>query len=220
MSKTTKVQERQGTQSMILRVFAQVVSYVFHPVFMPTLVAVMLFILAPTSFIGFTPEVIQMRIVQIIVLTAFFPLIFIGLLKALGFIQSIHMHDAKDRIIPLMGIMVFYFWAYHVFKNIDTPFILRVLLLGCFWGVIVLFLVNIFFKASMHTTAAGGVLGLVFVLTMISPVSMAVPLFMTIIVAGLIGTARLLIGTHRPAEIWTGYALGIIIQLAAFWYLN
>lgn len=215
-----KAQQKPGTQSMILRVFANIVSYFFHPVFMPTLVAIMLYVLANTSFAGFTPELIGMRIIQIVVLTAFFPLVYIGLLKGLGFIQSVHMRDAKDRIIPLIGIMVFYFWAYHVFKNIDTPFILRVLLLGCFWGVIVLFMVNIFFKASMHTMAAGGVLGLVLVLMFISPVSMAVPLFMTIIIAGLIGTARMLLGVHRPAEIWVGYGLGMLVQLCAYWYLN
>lgn len=214
------IQQKPGTQNVVLRAFANIISYVFHPVFMPTMVAMMLFVLAPASFAGFTPEAIGMHIVQIIVLTAFFPLVFIGLLKALGFMQSIHMRDAKDRIIPLMGTMVFYFWSYHVFSNIESPFILKVLLLGSFWGVIVLFLVNIFFKASMHTMAAGGVLGLIIVLMILSPVSMIVPLFTTIIIAGLIGTARLLLGVHYQVEIWVGYILGIIVQLCAFWYLN
>lgn len=222
MEQPSKVikQPKPGTQNIVLRAFANIVSYMFHPVFMPTLVAMMLFVLAPVSFAGFTADAIGLHIIQIILLTAFFPLVFIGLLKALGFMQSIHMRDAKDRIIPLMGTMVFYFWAYHVFSNIESPFILRVLLLGSFWGVIVLFMVNIFFKASMHTMAAGGVLGLVIVLMMISPVSMIVPLFMTILVAGLIGTARLLLGVHYQVEIWVGYILGILVQLCAYWYLN
>jgi hypothetical protein len=187
---------------------------------MPALVAMMLFVLVPVSFAGFSADIITMRIIIIFLLTAFFPLVFVGLLKALGFIQSIQMHDAKDRIIPLMGIMVFYFWAYHVFANIDSPFILRVLLLGTFWGVIVLFMVNIFFKASMHTMAAGGVLGLVIVLMMTSPVSMIVPLFLTIFIAGLIGSARMALGAHHQSEIWVGYILGALVQLCAFWYLN
>ncbi len=205
---------------MILRVFANVISYAFHPVFMPTLVALMLSVLAPVSFAGFTGDVIGRQTLIIFMLTAFFPLLFVGLTKALGFIQSIQMHDSKDRIIPLMGTMIFYFWAYHVFSNIESPFILRVLLLGTFWGVIVLFMVNIFFKVSMHTMAAGGVLGLVIVLMVTSPVSMIVPLFFTIIIAGVIGTARMLLGAHHQSEIWVGYLLGIIVQLCAYFYLN
>ena len=129
---------------------------------------------------------------------------------------------AKVKYIPLIGAMTFYFWVYHVFSNIQPqpPFILRVLLLGSFWGVIVIFMVNIFFKASIHTLAAGGVLGIVIILMILSPVSMALPLFVVLIIAGLIGSARLLLGAHTPAQIYTGYVLGVLVQLAAYVYLK
>ena len=106
-----------------------------------------------------------------------------------------------------------------IFKEVDTPFILRVMLLGDFWGVLLLFMVNIFYKASMHTSAAGGFLGVMIVLLMINPVNMVLPLFVSLLICGIIGTARLLTGAHKPAEIWVGYGLGIIVQVAAYLYL-
>ncbi len=211
---------RPGTQSKFLRFLANLVSYVFHPVFMPTIMAMLLYKLSATSFTGISAHDYFGKWVSVIIInTLIFPLIATLLLKALGFIQSIHMYDAKDRIIPLIASMVFYFWGYHVFSNIDSPFILKVLLLGSFWGVIVLFMANIFVKVSMHTMAAGGALGLIIVLMAISPVSMMLPFFLFLLVAGIIGTARMLLGVHLPFEIWAGYVLGIVTQLAAYWYL-
>ncbi|MBS1779238.1 MAG: hypothetical protein JST70_07910 [Bacteroidetes bacterium] len=223
MSSSIKKQT-EGTQSPVLRFFANVASFVFHPVFMPTVLLCLLYILAPSSFVGFSIQNFNTALAIIAINTLFFPLITVLLLKGLGFIQSIYMHDAKDRIIPLIATMIFYFWAYLVFKNrifkeVDTPFILRVMLLGNFWGVILLFMVNIFYKASMHTSAAGGFLGVMIVLLMINPVNMVLPLFVSLLICGIIGTARLLTGAHKPAEIWVGYGLGIIVQVAAYLYL-
>lgn len=209
-----------ATNSAVLKFFANLVSYIFHPVFMPLILTYALYILVPSSFAGFNEKQIQLFIVRIGVIAVFFPLLTTFLCQRLGFIKSIQMYDPKDRIIPLIGVMIFYFWVYWVHKNIESPYILRVLFLGTFWGVIVLFMLNIFFKISMHTMAAGGVLGLMIVLLISSPVSMAIPFFGTIIIAGLIGTSRLLLGAHKPGEIWAGYIFGVIVQLAAYVYLS
>jgi len=95
-----------------------------------------------------------------------------------------------------------------------------VLLLGSFWGVIAIFMVNIFFKISMHTTAAGSAVGLMLVLLFLSPVNMILPFFAVLIVAGIIGTARLLLSAHQPAQIWLGYIVGFLVQIAAYFYLK
>jgi hypothetical protein len=214
-----RITEPAGTQSKPLRFLAHVVSFVFHPVFMPTVLVLMLYVLAPSSFAGVDSKMFGKFLGIIVINTLIFPLITTLLLKALGFLQSIYMHDAKDRIIPLIATMIFYFWAYNVFKNIESPFILRVMLLGNFWGVILMFIVNIFYKVSMHTSSAGGFLGVLIVLLLINPVNMMLPLFVSIVTCGIIGTARMLLGAHKPFEIWMGYILGIIVQIAAYLYL-
>lgn len=214
-----EIQPLRGSRSKGLRLFASVVSYIFHPVFMTTIMAIALYKLTPVSFAGVDATSVTKWIVMIGLYTAVYSLILVGLLKALGFIKSIQMHDAKDRIIPLIGMMVFYWWVQHVFKNIGTPFILQVLLKGSFWGLIVLFIANIFFKVSLHTAAAGGMIGILLVLMFTSPVNMAVPFFIALVIAGIIGTARMILGAHRIWEIWIGYFIGIAVQVAAYFYL-
>jgi hypothetical protein len=208
------------TDSKLLLVLARIVTWMFHPVLMPTVVTIVLYKLSYVSFTGVSGPDFGKRLSIIVINTLIFPLLLVALAKGLGFISSIYMHDPKDRIIPLIGTMVFYFWAYWVFRNIEAPFILRVLLLGSFWGVIVLFMVSIFYKISMHTMAAGGVLGIIIVLMMLSPVSMIMPLFVCLILAGCVGTARMLLGAHTPPQIYMGYILGILVQVCAYWYLS
>lgn len=225
MSEIRKDAAVAGTESKPLRIIATIISFVFHPVFMPTVLFAILFFLAPSSFAGMREKEFLIWLIRIGYTTMLIPLILVLLLKGLGFLQSIYMHDPKDRIIPLIGTMMMYFWIYHVANSISTandiqaPFILKVMLLGNFWGIILLFILNIFFKISMHTSAAGGFLGVMIVLLLTNPVNMMLPLFVSLIVCGIIGTARLLLGAHKPGEVWAGYVLGIISQVAAYIYI-
>lgn len=211
--------EPKPVKSKFLRVLAYIASYVFHPVFMPTVMTLALYKLAPVSFAGIQPRQFNQWLLSIGITTLFFPLFSVVLMKGLGFVESIHLRTAKERIIPLVATMIFYFWAAHVYNTIpNVPLILRVLLTGSYIGIIVMFLINIFMKISMHTTAAGGMIGVLIVLMMVSPVNMVIPLFAALAIAGIIGTARMLLGTHRIWEIWLGYIIGVLVMLAAYLY--
>ncbi len=207
----------------IVKFFANFVSWVCHPVFMPIIMAVALMYLSPNSFAGLSDKNLNLWKIMITANAVFYPLFSIFMLKPLGFIKSYYMPDSKERIIPLLLTMIFYFWTSHVFNNISdslVPLVLRVLLLGNFWGVIVLFIINIFTKISMHTAAAGGMVGIIIVLMIMSPVNMVYPFFASLIIAGIVGTARMLLGAHQRGDIWLGYIVGVIVQVAAYYYMR
>jgi len=209
-------------QPKVLRAMATVVSYVLHPVFMPTVMAFVLYKLTPVSFMGMGND--RMGgfgwLAMIGLNSLFFPLLVVALLKGLGMNKSFLMDDPRERIIPLLSVMIFYFWMNHVMGHLSNmPLILHVLTLGSFWGIIVIFMINIFFKISMHTAAAGSMLGLLIVLMIISPVNMLEPFSIALVVAGIAGTARMLLNAHRMSEIWAGYIVGLVVMLAAYGYL-
>ncbi len=187
---------------------------------MPVLLSVIIWRIQPAEFAGMSNKLLTFRLISLVSTTIFFPLLTVALLKALGFLQSIHMRVSKDRIIPLIATMTFYFWAQQVFSHqADTSKIINILLLGSFWGIILLFMASIFFKVSMHTTAAGGAIGIMTVLLFLSPFNMLAALFITLFVGGLVGTARLILREHTPFELWAGYAIGFLVQLGAWAYL-
>jgi hypothetical protein len=225
MSEAQEIQQQpeEPKAPLGLRIIAKIITYIFHPVFMPTALAFVIVYLSPNYFGAISQKQVNLWLLSIGITTLFFPLFSIGLMKPLGFLSSFHMPTAKDRIIPLMTSMIFYFWVNHVFGNmpgVTVPLILRVLLLGNFWAIILVFMFNIFTKVSIHTAGAGVMVGIMAVLMIISPINMLAPFILSLLIAGAIGTARLILRAHVPHQIWLGYIIGILVQFAAYWYLK
>jgi len=205
-----------------LRILAEVISFICHPVFMPLVMAFVVYKIYPAGFTGIPNKTLGQWFLNIGYNTIFIPLFGILIMKPLGFIGSYKMQTARERTIPLLLTMTFYFWVSHVFNSMPdhVPLAWKVLLLGNFWGIILIFLVNIFTKISMHTAAAGSMVGIIIVLMLCSPVNMLVPLFVSFVVAGIIGTARMVLGAHQRGDIWLGYIIGILVQLGAYIYMK
>ncbi|WP_222166741.1 hypothetical protein [Edaphocola aurantiacus] len=207
-----------------LRILANIVSVVCHPVFMPVIMTFVLYGINRVSFGNITMKTMYSWTGILALNTIFFPLVTIFLLKRLNFIESIKLNNSKDRIIPLIATMIFYFWAYMVFKNMKqpevAPQVLRIFLLGNFWGIIAIFMVNIFKKVSMHAAAAGGMIGILIVAMIVSRVNLFMPLMISLLIAGIIGSARLVLRAHTNGEIGLGYILGILAQLASYFYIT
>ena len=211
------------TQPKGTRLLAEIISYLFHPVFFPLFTALAVYYTAPAAFAGASGKLIGLWFISIAITAVFFPLFSIGLMKPLGFIGSFKMETARERTIPLMASMIFYFWISHVFnsRSDNPPLALKVLLLGNLWGIILVFLANIFVKVSMHTSVAGGLIGIMLVLMMMGPANaVIVPLIIASIVAFIMGWARTKLNAHEPGDIWLGYVIGIIVQLGAYAYMK
>lgn len=220
MNETSSSADIPSSQPAALRGIAHAISFICHPVFMPVVMSLLIYKLAPAGFAGLQPRQLGMLFISIGVSTVMFPLFSILLMKPLGFISSYTMPTARERTIPLMATMIFYFWISHVFNNMAgvVPAALKILLMGNFWGIIVVFIANIFTRVSMHTAAAGGMVGILLVLLIISPANMILPLFGAVVVAGIVGSARLILGAHQRGDVWLGYIIGIIVQLGAYLY--
>lgn len=207
------------------KLLCNIISYIFHPIFMPLITAVALFFLTRSQFVGFDMKLVFQLLATTFLNTIFFPLLATFMMYKLGFISSIKMPTMRDRVMPLLATMIFYFWIYQVFKNFgayegvtdQALFIFKVFFFGNFFALIGVFLINIFTKISMHTAAAGGALGIMIVLAMIGNINLILVLLVAILVAGLVGSARLLLQEHNPMQIWLGYAVGILSMLLAYW---
>ncbi len=211
------------SQSPILKWISIVISYLFHPLFAPVFLTWVLVTLMPASFASLKQEHVVFLLLRVGYMTAFFPLLTVLLMKGLGFAESIQLKNHKERIVPIMATMIFYFWAYWVVKNdtsLQAPTLLKSLFLGSFWGIILLFMANIFVKVSLHATAIAALPGLLLVLLFVSSVNMLMPLSFAIILAGIVGSSRLYLSAHKASEIWFGYIIGILTQLGAYWYLS
>lgn len=202
---------------------ATIVSVALHPIFIPLLSCIALYYIMPQSFASLNSRALAEWFGTVFINTVLFPIVLILLLKGLGFIKSIYLRDVKERIIPLIGTMVFYFWAYWAIKNapeLKAPQIVKILFLGNYWGVILVFVITIFYKISMHTSAIGGFVGLIIVLMFATKSFLLLPFAIAILAATLVGWARYALGAHQSRELWLGYVVGIAVQVAAFIYMS
>lgn len=204
--------------SPVLRVVATVLSYIFHPIFLPLYAVWFIAYVHPSYLSGFSGGM-RLRTVLITAQNAvFYPLFCVLLLKGVGFISSVFLRTQKDRIIPYIASGVFFFWTFIVFREQTLfPRILPSFMLGVFLASSGALLANIYFKISMHAIGLGGIVGLFIVITGSNTMLMTWPLSIALLITGLVCSARLLISDHTPKDIYTGLAVGMLAQfIAAF----
>lgn len=207
-------------QPVTIRYFAYFISFIFHPLFIPGYIAAFLLFIHPYVFSGFNEKLRVLRFISVVLLTAFFPAFVVLLLRQLKLIQSIFLATQRDRIIPYISAMFFYFWIFYVSRNLaDSPPIFVTLLLGVFIASIAALMANIYFKVSMHAIAMGGMVCFFILLAMQGTFSMGIYLSAALFIAGLVCTCRLLVSDHFPFEVYAGFLLGVISQSIATWFV-
>jgi hypothetical protein len=209
----------KGRFSPPLRFFAQLVSYLFHPLFISSYVMGFLLFLHPYAFTGFDHRLRVLRFLHVLIFNALFPGFVVFLAWRLKFIQSMHMRTAKERIIPYVINMIFYWWTWYAFKSLgDMPDFVVHFTLGAFLAICGAWFCNIYYKISMHSIAAGGALLFIFLFTFSDPYASGLYLSVAVLVTGLICTARLISGEHTLFELYSGLFVGMLAQYLAWMF--
>ena len=215
-----------------MKLFSNIVSYLFHPLFALVYVLLLLMVINPYLFriqdekvkvIFFTYTVVSLLVI---------PLIAMLILKQLNIIKSFKMEDRMERVGPLIVIGIVYMWLYLNYKNTaSVPVIFAVFLLGSVIAVFVSFFINSFTKISLHTVGMGGLVAAIFLMKYkfkydiffievpflgAYMVNIYFVLLSAIVIAGMVGTARLYLKSHTLEQIYMGYMVGFLSQLIAF----
>lgn len=205
-------------QPAVIRLVANIISYIFHPVFIPVYITWFLLFVHPYLFAGFTERNKMIVLLQAIVMFSFFPLVTVLLLKALKFINTIQLKTQKDRIIPYVACGIWYFWIWYVWRSlpdypIEATTFAKAIFIASFFGL----MANIYMKVSMHAIAMGVVTGFMFLLAFTQDLSFTVYITVALLATGLVCTARFIVSDHRQSEVYVGLLLGVAAMMAAYW---
>lgn len=171
-------------------------------------------------------------ILSFLSLSVLFPLLGIALMRMQGLVQSLELKTKKERIGPMILIAIFYLWLYvNIRNNPLVPPVISFFVLGSVIALFTGLFINSFSKISLHCVGAGGLItGILFLYSRfvfetfdillpfsnwVFRISNDFVLILSFIIAGLIGTARLLLGAHKNDEIYGGYLVGILSQMIA-----
>ena len=194
------------------------ISAVFHPLLMATYGCVLIFFLIRNTIFDYlTPFDIKWRISAIVFLFSFlFPALNIFLLYKLKRIPSITMSDPRERTFPFMMTAVFYFGLFYLLTDLNIWPTVKLFVLGGGIAISLVTLINLRYKISAHMTGVGGLLGTLISLSYLIKFDMTLFYILVILVAGLLGTSRMIMNEHKPSQIYTGFALGIFVQVTLF----
>ncbi len=197
-----------------LVLFARLVSFVFHPLFICCYVMAFLIFVHPAAFTGFEHITRVQRFLTVFFNDTVYPGFSVFLLWRLHlFTDSIQLRTPKERIIPYLIAMICYFWTWDVYKNLpDSPPIAVKFLLGSFLAVCGAWFCNIYCKVSMHAIAVGSVLLFFILFSFQDPYASGTYLAVPFLVAGAVLTARFLVSDHSPFEIYLGLFAGMLAQ--------
>jgi hypothetical protein len=210
-------------QPAVVRAAASFFSYVFHPVFLPVYVMIFMIYVHPWVFTGFDrmEKINTMR--SAVMMFTFFPLITVLLLKGLKFIDSIYLKTQKERVIPFISSMIWYFWLWHVWRNLgktavgDMPEEAVRFALAAFISSILGLMANIKMKVSLHAIAAGVMLTFMVLLAFDHGLNFGIYLSIAIFIAGLVCTSRFIVSDHTQAEVYGGLIVGVVAMLLGYW---
>jgi nitrate reductase NapE component len=165
--------------------------------------------LCPTPWQAHAAKTMGLWKIQLFLNTVFFPLLVVALMRGLGFIKNFYMRDTRERLGPMMAIMLFYFWNFWVFHKLTaTPEVFRAFLLSTFVCISLLFLATIFVKVSLHTA---GIVGAAIALSFWSAkydCNLTPALVVVWLLAFAVPFARLQLAEHTKAELVLGALIG------------
>jgi hypothetical protein len=190
------------------------ISFVFHPLFMPVYLLLILFQFPLLMIQGLNPAMRVLIIGLVLANNVLVPALAFKLMKGQGIIKSLQMHTARERRIPYLLLFVLYSVTLWMFSR--TGFVPRIIVfvpLSAAVGSLMLYLVNLKFKVSAHTAAFGSAFAFLLLCNFYFAFSTLPLLSLVLLSGGFTATARLYLNAHDEKEIYTGFSIGLFSTL-------
>jgi len=193
----------------ILQPLSRMTSIIFHPLLIPTWG----FLLLSNS--GFYFAILPWSVKKFLLLIVF---IFTCLLPALSIWLltlnpkfDIKLEKSTERILPLLMSSFFYYLGYLILERMPVFQIYNVFLIGSVLVQIMLIIVSLKWKISVHVAAIGGLIGGFVGLSFRAQENPVLILSFLILVAGMVATSRLILLKHTNSQVYAGFTLGFLI---------
>ena len=199
-----------------MKLIAHVISTVFQPLLMPFYSIVLLFIYTHFGlvFIGqFFPIVLPALLFSFVI-----PAIAIFLLFKFRLISDLSLKRRGERFRPYLATLISNGFMIYYYYNMGMPRWVVMLTASAVAVMIAAIVITLWWKISAHMFGIGGVVGgamsVSYFVEQVNPYFMFMGLF---IIAGLVGTSRLILRRHTPLQVYAGFLLGFIISFGFVW---
>ena len=195
-----------------LIVAARLLSAVFRPYYIPIVGFVALFTF---TYLSLLPLLYKLTVVAMVyVFTILLPRLCIYVYRKLNGWAPVQLRLRENRAIPYILFILSYVACLHLMFRMHMPRYMCGILVSALLIQMVCVIVNVWWKISLHSAGAGGVIGALVaysVLFMFNPVWW---LCVTVLISGAVGTARMLLRQHSLAQVVAGTLVGVVCGFA------
>lgn len=191
---------------------ANTFSILFHPLLLPTIGMLILF--NSGSVLEYLPFQAKKVILLVVGVSTFvLPLTFVPFFIFQKIIKNVQMKNNRERLIPFFVTSALYIFCYFLLERLGAPQTISKFILAASITVVILFLFSFKWKISAHMMGIGGLTGALIAVSFRLNVNLEYFIIAAIFISGIIGFSRLILKTHTPCQIYTGWLVSVITAL-------
>lgn len=185
---------------------ARIMSMIFTPFYLPIVGLIALFIFSYMSLLPMTYKLVMLAMVYLLTVVA--PSLLIHLYRLCQGWTSHELGRKERRLVPYIISIVCYFACFFWMEYRNTPRVISIIVVVALTIQMVCALINIWWKISTHTAAIGGVAGGLVSYSIAFSFNPLWWLCFVLILAGAVGTARMILRQHSLSQVVTGFLVG------------
>ena len=202
-----KEKEHIIADKTMLRV-ARVTSIVFTPFSIPFLACLVLFLF---SYLRIMPILYKGIVLGIVYcFTILTPTITIFLFRKINGFARQELSERKKRYVPILLTIISYVFCLLMMRKLNIPWYMTGIIFVSLVISIICILVNLKWKLSEHMAGMGGIIGGLVSFSALFSYNPVVWLCLFSLIAGILGSARIVLGHHTLGEVLSGFVVGLV----------
>lgn len=185
---------------------ARLMSMIFTPFYLPIVGLIALFIFSYMSLLPMMYKLVMLAMVYLLTVVA--PSLLIHLYRLCQGWTSHELGRKERRLVPYIISIVCYFACFFWMEYRNTPCVISIIVVVALTIQMVCALINVWWKISTHTAAIGGVAGGLVSYSIAFSFNPLWWLCFVLILAGAVGTARMILRQHSLSQVVTGFLVG------------
>lgn len=196
---------------------AQVISVIFSPFYLPVLAVAVLICF---SYLRYLPWSFSAHVLLLIyVFTVLLPRIGIFTYRKINGWTRHQLSRRERRIVPYILSITSYAALFYLMGQLRMPRFMLSIVAGALVVQVVCALVNPLFKVSTHAAASGGLTGAIMAFSFLLNVELTTMLCLSVLLSGVVCTARLVLRQHSLGELFLGVVVGWLSAFFAILFL-
>ena len=191
------------------------ISLLCHPVIM-TLWATIIVVYCNATSVKFVPTLKPFVVWSVAGMTVVVPTLFWALLHCLSHRNRVQRSPSRTKVMMLFACGLSILGCGAVFAKFMMLFVVRKVLYTAAVVVAMLLIMEFIWPLDHYSVSIGALLGIEWTLLYVGNVGLLYPFIGTIVVAGLLCSARHIVGRLSAPHIYAGAAGGLIVGLTTF----